>query len=123
MKSLAYRHVTTAVLLAAVATVGLWWVLSGRWSIPPWLLCWLIAINVTAFIYYGYDKSIAASKRMRVPESALHGISIAGGSLGAYLGMRVFRHKTIKGSFRFFFWLIVVVQIVLVTWMVYLTYF
>ena len=37
-----------------------------------------------------------------------------GGTLGAYLGMRLFRHKTIKGMFRIVFWTVVVLQLALI---------
>src|SRR5262245_5401447 len=61
---------------------------------------WLFGVNVVAFGYYGFDKGRARSQGRRIPEAVLHGLAIAGGSLGAYAGMRTFRHKTIKGSFR-----------------------
>jgi uncharacterized membrane protein YsdA (DUF1294 family) len=41
-------------------------------------------------------------------------LALAGGSLGAYLGMHIFHHKTAKGSFQRRFWLVVAVQAVLV---------
>ncbi len=77
---------------------------------PTWatyLGAWLFSINVVAFGYYGY------------PEVVLHGLSVAGGSLGAYAGMQLFRHKTIKGSFRIFFWFVVVMQVALIAAIVY----
>ena len=88
------------------------------WSIqrPGWtwfLLSWLAGITTATFFYYGYDKWRAKNDRSRVPEAALHGLSILGGSLGAYVGMRWFRHKTIKGRFRILFWGIVALQTVI----------
>jgi uncharacterized membrane protein YsdA (DUF1294 family) len=88
----------------------------GSWK--HWLACWLVAVNVTAFGYYGYDKARAQSAESRVPELVLHGLTAAGGSVGAFAGMRVFRHKTIKGSFRILFWCIVVLQVALFAWIV-----
>lgn len=67
-------------------------------GLPP-LWAWLLAVNATAFITYGYDKRIAGSGRMRVPEAVLLGLALAGGTLGAYAGMRLFHHKTAKASF------------------------
>jgi len=86
------------------------------------LACWLIAINPVACCYYGYDKWRSRAGGRRVPEFVLHALAIAGGSLGAYLGMQVFRHKTIKGSFRIAFWLIVVLQVTLLGWIVKMTW-
>jgi len=83
------------------------------------LAAWLVAVNVVAFGYYGFDKGRAQSQGRRIPEVVLHGLAIAGGSLGAYAGMRTFRHKTIKGSFRIVFWFIVVCQVALIAAVIY----
>src|SRR5262245_20020561 len=80
----------------------------GWWQ---YLGLWLVAITVTTFGYYGYDKRQAKQAGPRVPEVVLHGLAVAGGSLGAYAGMLTFRHKTIKGPFRLVFWVIAVMQI------------
>jgi uncharacterized membrane protein YsdA (DUF1294 family) len=95
-----------AVLLAAL----IWW-LTARFDL---LLSWLIAITAVTFAAYGYDKSIAGSDKVRVPERVLLGLTFAGGTIGALIGMRVFHHKTIKESFRRKFWAVVVLQIVIV---------
>ena len=61
----------------------------------------LIIINIITFFIYGLDKLKAVNHRWRVPEWVLLGLAAAGGSAGAYLGMLVFRHKTLKPLFRF----------------------
>src|SRR5262249_22858519 len=89
---------------------------------PTWAIylgAWLFSINVVAFGYYGYDKGQARRTSRRVPEVVLHGPSVAGGSPGAYGGMRLSRQKTIKGSFRIFFWFVVVLQMALIAAIVY----
>jgi uncharacterized membrane protein YsdA (DUF1294 family) len=114
-----YRHGTTALLLCLAGALGLVLLLRPA---PTWfhyLAAWLLSVNVVAFAYYGYDKSCARSASRRVPEAVLHGLSFAGGSLGAYAGMQVFRHKTVKGSFRIFFWFVVVMQVLLIAAVVY----
>ena len=105
--------------MALLAAVSLWAGLSGSWTWPPWLGAWLAAINVTALGYYGYDKLQARRAARRVPEVVLHSLALAGGSVGAYAGMRLFRHKTLKGGFRAIFWGIVALQTALATWTVY----
>ena len=77
-----------------------------------WL--WLIAITFVTFLVYGYDKAIAGSDRMRVPERVLLALTFAGGTIGAVVGRSFFRHKTLKTSFRIQLWLIVLLQIILV---------
>jgi len=73
---------------------------------------WVVCNNVTTFAYYGYDKFRAVREGRPVPEISLHVFTVVGGSLGAYLGMLAFCHKTIKGVFRIVFWFIVLMQIV-----------
>jgi len=76
--------------------------------------CWLIAVTAVTFLTYGYDKFTAIRGWTRIPESVLLGLAFTGGTLGALSGMTLFRHKTIKSSFRIKFWLLVVVQIALI---------
>ena len=57
----------------------------------------LVAVyNLVVFCVYGYDKRCAIKDKWRVPEKVLIGLAFFGGSVGAYLGMSVFRHKTMK---------------------------
>ena len=83
------------------------------------LAAWLLAVNFTTFGYYAYDKSRAGTLEGRIPEFVLHGLTALGGTLGAYLGMVVLRHKTIKPAFRFVFWMTVVFQTLLVVALAY----
>ena len=50
-----------------------------------------------------------------MPEQVLLMLALAGGSPAALIGMRLFHHKTAKGSFQQKFWLVLLVQAVLVT--------
>ena len=61
----------------------------------------LCIINVITFFVYGLDKLKAVNHWWRIPERVLLWLAAAGGSVGAYLGMIVFRHKTLKPLFRF----------------------
>lgn len=64
------------------------------------LIYYLLAVNVLTFIVYGVDKWKARSGRWRVPEATLMGLAALGGSVGAWLAMQLFRHKTQKKKFR-----------------------
>lgn len=55
---------------------------------------YLIAINLVTFFIYGIDKLKAKRGKWRIPESMLLTLAVVGGSIGALLGMLVFRHKT-----------------------------
>ena len=58
---------------------------------------WILAsINLIAFILVGVDKKRSVSNSERVPEVYLFLIAIFFASLGVFLGMLFFRHKTRK---------------------------
>lgn len=111
-------HLVLGLALALAGMLGLWWALGGRNAWPVWLAAWFVSINVVTFGYYAYDKARARGQGRRVPEMVLHALAAAGGSPGAFLAMHLFRHKTIKGSFRILFWCIVILQAGLIAWVV-----
>ena len=57
--------------------------------------------NLIALILFGIDKQRAVQGRWRIPESVLILSAICGGGIGAWLGMRLFHHKTRKPLFAF----------------------
>lgn len=79
-------------------------------------LC-LAAINAATFFVYGVDKWKAVRNRWRIPEATLLALAVIGGSVGAWLGMRVWRHKTQHKKFRYGVPLILVVQVAVALWM------
>ena len=64
-----------------------------------YLQIYLVAINLITFIVYGADKHAAIKGRTRTRVATLLGLAFIGGSLGAFFGMGVFRHKTKKLQF------------------------
>ncbi len=64
------------------------------------LLYYLAGINVLAFLTFGWDKWAARRSARRVPEARLLLLAALMGAPGAWLGVNVFRHKTVKSSFR-----------------------
>ena len=58
------------------------------------LIIYLLIINVIAFCMMGIDKYQAKKEKWRIPERRLFLSAILGGSIGAILGMALFRHKT-----------------------------
>lgn len=60
---------------------------------------YLTFINILAFVCFGIDKRKAKNHQWRISEKTLLGIAICGGSVGAILGMRFFRHKTQHAKF------------------------
>ena len=64
------------------------------------ILLLLVAVNLVSFTLYGLDKLKAKKGLWRIRESTLLLIAVLGGSLGALLGMEVFRHKTKHAKFK-----------------------
>ncbi len=83
------------------------------------LAVWLIAINLVTFAVYGIDKRRARRGAWRVPEKTLFLLPLLGGSIGALLGMRVFRHKTKHWYFAWGVPAILLAQIALAAWLLY----
>ena len=63
-------------------------------------LAWFAAFSVVTFLAFGFDKWRAKRSGGRVPESFLVLLGALGGWPGGLLGMKVFRHKTIKWTFQ-----------------------
>jgi uncharacterized membrane protein YsdA (DUF1294 family) len=93
--------VLTLIINALIPGLGLGW-------------SWIFGVSIAAFFTYGYDKSVAGHNVTRVPELVLHALTAVGGTVGSFLGMQIFRHKTQKKSFRLVFWIIVAIQIVVI---------
>ena len=80
------------------------------------ILSYLAVITVVTFLVYGIDKWKAQHKRWRIPESVLLGLAAIGGSVGAWLGMKVWRHKTQHKKFQYGVPAILAAQVALAVW-------
>ncbi len=58
------------------------------------LIGYLVLVNLAAFAMFGIDKRKAIKDQWRIPEKTLLLIVLIGGSVGAFVGMQVFHHKT-----------------------------
>ena len=74
---------------------------------------YLAIINVITFIVYGIDKLKAKKSRWRISEATLLLLAVLGGSIGAWLGVKVWHHKTLHKKFKYGIPLIIIVQIAL----------
>ena len=108
------------------------------------VLIYLAVINVATFFMYGIDKWRSTSGRLlptgrkkakkskwRIRETALLGLAVLGGSIGAWLGMKVWHHKTqhkggnrdidnIVGGYQFKYGVpaIIIVQLALIVYFI-----
>ncbi len=58
-------------------------------------------LNLWTFFAFGVDKRKAKKGRWRISEKTLLLLAVLGGSAGAWLGMKVWRHKTLHKKFRY----------------------
>ena len=75
------------------------------------LITYLFIVNAAGFLLMLVDKYKAKKNLWRIPEKTLLGVALVGGSLGAYAGMRLFRHKTKHPQFYIGIPLIMALQI------------
>ena len=63
------------------------------------LILLLLVLNLISFALFGIDKAKAKAGAWRIPERVLLWSAVLSGGIGAYLGMRMFHHKTRKPRF------------------------
>lgn len=81
------------------------------------LIAYPLVINLLAFSLMGVDKTNARQGKRRIPEATLFLSALLGGSLGAVVGMRFFRHKTKHWYFVVGMPLILLAQLAAVLWL------
>lgn len=77
------------------------------------IIIYLAVTNIIAFSMFFVDKNKAQKRQWRIPEKTLLLIAALGGSLGAWAGMNLFRHKTQHKKFTILVPLIILVHAVL----------
>ena len=83
-----------------------------------WII-YVIGMNLVTLYLMAHDKSQARKHSRRVPERTLFLLAVLGGSLGAIVAMRIWRHKTKHPSFVIGMPAILIVQAALIYWLVY----
>ena len=84
------------------------------------VIYYLIIINIVTFLVYGIDKWKAKKSLWRVRENSLLMLAILGGSIGAWLGMKVWHHKTLHKKFRYGIPAIIIIQLAVIGYLLYL---
>ncbi|MEQ8196744.1 MAG: DUF1294 domain-containing protein [Clostridiaceae bacterium] len=78
------------------------------------MICYyLIFINVLGLLIVLKDKKAAIKHHWRIKEKTIFMTAFLGGSIGVFLGMELFRHKTKHKKFIIGIPLIIIVQILL----------
>ena len=81
------------------------------------LLIYLLAANIVTFVVFGIDKYKAKRGLWRVPEASLLTMAVIGGSIGAWLGTKVWHHKTLHKKFKYGIPLIIALQAALAVYL------
>ena len=82
------------------------------------VLIYLAVINVVTFFVYCINKWKAKKSKWRISETALLGLAVLGGSIGAWLGMKVWHHKTLHKKFKYGVPAIIIIQLALIIYFV-----
>lgn len=75
------------------------------------LTFYILCINVVTLIVYGIDKYKAKKAKWRISEATLLLLAILGGSIGAWIGMKIRHHKTMHKKFKYGIPAILLIQI------------
>lgn len=81
------------------------------------LTYYLLVINLITFIVYGIDKYKAKKAKWRIPEATLLLMAAIGGSIGAWLGMKAWHHKTLHKKFKYGIPAILLLQIIAIIYL------
>lgn len=79
---------------------------------------YLLIINILGFTFMYIDKGKAKKHKWRISENTLIILSLLGGSIGSFIGMNKFRHKTKHIKFKYGIPLIIIFQIIFIYFIV-----
>ena len=94
------------------------------WMNKMWIvvLGTVLFMNLLGYLSMWSDKKRAIKGKYRISEKKLFLIAILGGSMGSFLGMNHFRHKTKHWYFKYGLPLILMIQIIVVGAIIYYGY-
>lgn len=78
----------------------------------------LLVLNILGFILVSLDKYKAKNRLWRIPERSFFLLSILGGSIGVYIGLFFFNHKTRNWYFMMLIPLIIFIQIIFIFFLI-----
>lgn len=83
------------------------------------VLAYFITVNVLGLVLFGIDKWKAKHDKWRISEATLLSVTAIGGSIGAWVGMKVWHHKTMHKKFKYGIPLVMVLQFSLLLFTIY----
>lgn len=103
------------VWVVAFVFIGVLFLLWHRGWMPLWVPLGHVASSLLAFILYWIDKAKARNNQWRISEKTLHLVEFCGGWPGALIAQQWLRHKNQKPGYQVAFWLIVLVNVSLLS--------
>jgi uncharacterized membrane protein YsdA (DUF1294 family) len=103
------RPIVVGLVAAAMALFAVFVLALSIGPYPAWLAGW----SVVTFAAYAIDKGRARRGGWRIPEVVLHGLAIAGGALGGWVGLLALHHKTRHPVFPLVLAVALTVQVVI----------
>jgi len=82
------------------------------------IVFYLVGVNALTILLMRIDKQKAIKKEYRIPERTFWALSILGGALGSYIGMRWFRHKTKHPSFIMGMPILIIIHLVFIVYFI-----
>ena len=83
------------------------------------VLAYFITVNVLGLVLFGIDKWKAKHDKWRISEATLLSLTVIGGSIGTWVGMKVWHHKTMHKKFKYGIPLVMVLQLALLLFTLY----
>lgn len=83
------------------------------------VLAYFITVNVLGLVLFGIDKWKAKHDKWRISEATLLSVTVIGGSIGAWVGMKVWHHKTMHKKFKYGIPLVMVLQFAILLFTLY----
>lgn len=74
------------------------------------ILAFIVIMSISGYFIMFSDKKKSIKNEWRIKESTIFMVALLGGSVGVYLGMRSFRHKTNHTSFALGIPLMIIIQ-------------
>ncbi|MFC2948613.1 DUF1294 domain-containing protein [Virgibacillus sediminis] len=83
------------------------------------ILLYLATVNVLTFVLMGIDKRKAVKRAYRISERTFWLLSLLGGAVGCYIGMKTYRHKTRHQSFMIGIPLVIILHFMVAVYLYY----
>ena len=80
---------------------------------------YFVIVNLVTFIIYGLEKKKKKKSKWRFSEAMLLKLAIIGGSIGAWLGMKTWHHKTMHKKFKYGIPTIIIIQLLIIIIIIY----